>query len=255
MRGVIHRFVFALTLARLLESDPAAAQAKDAPAPPPETAARPAPAATPAPAPVATSVAAAATSDNPVGFVTDEGGLTVLKRPVTPAWREGSKPSDEEFSPLCQAPCQARLDASPYQFAVRRGDGPILPGALAYEVNEPTTFRTSVISHADTRREGWYVFGIVSGAGAISTTTALLITCGEDRECAKWESIAFWGGLGALSLGALIGLPMALKKDDLSISVMPVVPAVPGPPSSRFWPARGGELAGASGGISVTGAL
>jgi hypothetical protein len=185
--------------------------------------------------------------------VTDEAGLTVLKRPVTAAWRDGSKPSDEEFSPLCLAPCEAQLDANPYQFAVRRGDGPILPGALAYEVREPTTFRATVISRADTRRQGWYVFGIVSGAGVISTTTALMITCGEDRECAKWESIAFWGGLGALALGALIGLPMALQKDDLSISVMPAVPALPGP-SGRFWPARWGEL-GASGSISLSGAL
>lgn len=254
MRGVIHRFVLGLTLARLLEIDPAAAQATTAPAPPPETAAQPAPAGSPAPAPATASAAAAATSDNPVGFVTDETGLTVLRRPVTPAWRDGSKPSDEEFSPLCQAPCQARLDASPYQFAVRRGDGPILPGALAYEVREPTTFRATVISHADTRKEGWYVFGIVSGAGVISTTIALTITCGEDRECAKWESVAFWGGLGALSLGALIGLPMALRKDDLSISVMPVVPTLSSP-SSRFWPARWSEHVGTSGGISVSGAL
>src|SRR5215471_5711994 len=151
MRAVIHRFALGLTLAGLLENNPAPAQTKDAPAP--------------------------ASGDNRVGFVTDEAGLTVLKRPVSPAWREGHPPSDEEFSPLCLAPCEARLDASPYQFALRRGDGPILPGALAYEISEPTTFRASVISRADTRQTGWYVFGIVSGAGVISTTTALMITC------------------------------------------------------------------------------
>jgi hypothetical protein len=110
-----------------------------------------------------------------------------------------------------------------------------------------------VISRESTRREGFYVLGIVGGAGLISTTTALIITCGENRECAKWTSVAFWGGLGALSLGALIGLPMLTTKDELSISVLPLAP---GPaPVGRFSTASDADSPVALRGLTIAGSL
>lgn len=187
-----------------------------------------------------------------IAFVADEGGLTVLKRPVTPSWLEGQAPSDAEFSTVCVAPCRASLDESRYQFAVRRADGAVLPGPFAYDVRGPATFQASVVSHADTRARGWYVLGGVGGAGVIATTTALSITCGEDRECAKWTSLAFWGGLGALSVGVLVGLPMVLEDDELTLSVLPgaLAPA----PSSRLDAPRF-DVAGAWRGLTIVGTL
>jgi hypothetical protein len=190
---------------------------------------------------------------NAVDFVADEGGLTVLKRPVTPTWLEGHSPSNDEFSTLCIAPCRALLDESRYQFAVRRADGALLPGPLSYDVRGPATFRASVVSHADTRAKGWYVLGGAGGAGVIATTTALSITCGEDRECAKWTSLAFWGGLGALSVGVLVGLPMVLEDDELTLSVVPGTP-LPAP-SSRLGAPRADELLGAWRGLTLVGRL
>jgi hypothetical protein len=194
-----------------------------------------------------------AARSNDVDFVSNEAGLTVLERPVTQRWLDGHSPSNDEFSTLCIAPCRARLEESRYQFAVRRADGAVLPGALTYDVRGPATFQASVVSHADTRTRGFYVLGGVGGAGVIATTTALSITCGEDRECAKWTSLAFWGGLGALSVGVLVGLPMVLEDDELTLSVVPgaLAPA----PTGRLDAPRADELVGVWRGLTLVGTL
>jgi hypothetical protein len=191
------------------------------------------------------------TSD--VDFVANEAGLTVLKRPVSEEWVEGHPPADEDFSAICVAPCRAPLDDSRYQFGVRRPDGDVLSGSFVYEVSGPATFRAAVVSRAATRTEGWYVLGGIGGAGAISTTIGLSITCGEDRECAKWTSVAFWGGLGALSIGAIVGLPLVLADDELTISVVPAAPALA--PAGRLELSPGDELFGAFRGLTVVGTL
>jgi len=188
-----------------------------------------------------------------VDFVANEPGLTVLKRPVSEQWLEGHPPSGDEFSPICVAPCRAPLGASRYQFAVRRPDGDVLSDKLVYEVHGPTTFQAEVASRASTRTEGWYVLGGIGGAGALSTTIALSITCGEDRDCAKWTSIAFWGGLGALSIGVIVGLPLVLADDELTISVVPAAPALA--PVGRLELGPRDELFGAFRGLTVVGTL
>jgi len=203
----------------------------------------------------ASSIASAEPSKDAsdVAFVANEDNLTVLKRPVAERWLDGQPPSNGAFSTICVAPCRAQLDASRYQFAVRRPDGALMAGALAYEVRGPSTFQAKVVSHADTRTEGWYVLGGLGGAGVISTTIGLSITCGEDRDCAKWTSLAFWGGLGALSLGAIIGLPMVLEKDELRLSVVPGAPMLA--PSGRLELPLRDDLSGAWRGFTIVGRL
>jgi len=244
--------VLGAALASAFAAVPTAAQTTDTPAGPDVAGAHaaPAPRAGDEPRHVVDDEAPNGTT---VEFVSEETGLTILARSAAPGGLEPSPPRDGDFSLVCVAPCRAQLGGGSHQFGVIRGDGgAVLAGALAYEVQAPTSFRAQVISRADTRRHGWYVLSGLGGAGIVSSSTALAISCGEDRDCAKWTSLALWGGLGALSLGVLIGLPMVLREDQLEITVLPLAPA--SETSSQF-PGSSSAWLPALAGFTVSGAL
>ncbi|HEY6727413.1 MAG TPA: hypothetical protein VI197_25435, partial [Polyangiaceae bacterium] len=87
------------------------------------------------------------------------------------------------------------------------------------------------VSHASTRREGWYWALIGSGIGAIATSVGLLQDCGPDHDCAKSASFGIWTGITVMSVSWLIGIPKIVTDDEATVSVRPGIDG--GPAASR----------------------
>ncbi len=158
-----------------------------------------------------------------VHFSTAEAGVTVYARPVP---RERSTAADvtvrePEFEPVCQAPCEAKLEPRIHEFALAPAGGTPLPATPAFELREDARFRGDIVSHEAERRAGWWILGIMGTVGITSTTIGMLQTCVDDQTCQEWTSLAIWSGFAVTTAGALIGLPMIVKSDEATLTLYP----------------------------------
>jgi hypothetical protein len=96
-----------------------------------------------------------------------------------------------------------------------------LPAAPAFEPQGDARARPEVISYASTRRTGFWFLGIMGTVGITSTTIGMFQTCVDDQNCQEWTSLAIWGGIAVTTAGVLIGLPMIMKADEATLTLVP----------------------------------
>lgn len=124
---------------------------------------------------------------------------------------------------LCVAPCEARIPAGAYRMAVAApGLNPVEVGD-AVEVPGPATLRTTYSSNRGHRIIGWAIFADVTAGGIASLTWGLMqretsceITCSTGPNMAS-----VFIGIASIVVGSAVGLPLALKRDQLDIEVVP----------------------------------
>ena len=182
-----------------------------------------------------TAAAATEPSRVAVQFAATEPGLTVYSRPLPPAQPSGPAARElPEFQPVCQAPCQAALDASVRQFALAPVGRTPIPVAGALELRGDARLRGEVISHAAERRAGWWIFGIMGTLGVTSTTIGMIQTCVDDQTCQQWTSLAIWSGFAVTAAGALIGLPKIVASDEATLTLIPGLKPLADPAGARL---------------------
>jgi hypothetical protein len=125
------------------------------------------------------------------------------------------------FSEICTAPCKTSLEPGAYQLAVETPDGRRARPNTGLLLEGPATVDVDIISHAATRRQGRYWVLVGSALGAIATGVGLSQDCGPDHDCAKTAALGIWGGITAISVSWLIGLPKMMTDDEASVTITP----------------------------------
>jgi hypothetical protein len=170
-----------------------------------------------------------------IQFAATEPGVTVYSRPLPAVHASRAVAADlPEFKAVCQAPCEAALDASVRQFALAPVGRAPIPIATALELRGDARLRGEVISHASERRAGWWILGIMGTLGVTSTTIGMFQTCVDDQTCQQWTSLAIWTGFAVTAAGALIGLPKIVASDEATITLVPGVKSLTDPAAARL---------------------
>jgi len=190
------------------------------------------------------AIPAGAQSRVDIQFAATEPGVTVYSRPLPAdhaSRADGSVASDASvaselpaFQAVCQAPCEAALDASVRQFALAPVGRAPIPVATALELRGDARLRGEVISHASERRAGWWILGIMGTLGVTSTTIGMFQTCVDDQTCQQWTSLAIWTGFAVTAAGALIGLPKIVASDEATLTLIPGVKSLTDPAAAQL---------------------
>ena len=177
-------------------------------------------------------VSAEAPNTYPVQVVSPILGLQLQVYPIEldDVTRGPTRDSDK-FRDACVAPCRTSLTPGAYQLSVKTPDGQRTTTSTGLLLAGPATVDIDIISHADTRRAGWYWALVGSAAGALATGVGLLQDCGPDHQCARTAALGIWGGITVMSVSWLIGIPKITTADEATISIRPGISG--GPAAAR----------------------
>lgn len=179
-----------------------------------------------------TSASAAAPADAyPLQVLSPIPGLQLQVYPIElDDVTRGPTRDFDKFSEACTAPCRTSLAPGAYQLTVKTPDGKRATTSTGLLLEGPATVDVDVISHASTRRQGWYWTLVGSGLGAIASGVGLLQDCGPDHDCAKSASFGIWSGITVIAVSWLIGIPKIMTNDEASVTIRP---GVSGGPAAR----------------------
>lgn len=211
----------------------AGTEAAAEPAAPAAEATSPAPSVPPAvPARQPLEVAADASTSYPLQVLSPIPGLQLRVYPIElDDVTRGPTRDFDKFSDTCAAPCRTSLAPGAYQLTVKTPDGERATTNTGLLLEGPATVDVDVISHASTRRAGWYWALVGSSAGALATSVGLLQDCGPDHDCAKSASFGIWTGITVMAVSWLIGIPKIATKDEATVTIRPGISG--GPAASR----------------------
>jgi hypothetical protein len=130
------------------------------------------------------------------------------------------------YEPLCVAPCETTLPAGTYRMALsipgvaapaQVGDAVAVPG--------PATLRATYRSNAGHRITGWTLLGVGVAIGVRSLAWGLAqkeVDCGDNHQCGTGPNMgSVVVGIASIVVGLAVGLPLALKADQVQIEVEP----------------------------------
>jgi hypothetical protein len=177
----------------------------DAPSPPP------------APAPAPTPQAPEESSEVDVQFNGDPGVRFHIR--TGQAVLMNTRLAADSFSEVCTVPCSTKLQRQSYTFGLSDGDGRPVLAENAVQVDRPLALNGKFQSYAGLRVAGWIV--VIGGALA---GTALIMSSSNDCDalddtCEPIDSGMLWGGVAVGLGGAVIGVVMAMKKDESDVQV------------------------------------
>jgi hypothetical protein len=114
----------------------------------------------------------------------------------------------------------ASLPAGAHELAIVRATEPPLVVSPAFHLSGQGRLEIETISHATSRRTGFWLMTLGIPLGATTTTIGLLLPdCGDDLECQRWTSLPIWGGIGIASFSVLIGVPLVTRDDEAVLHI------------------------------------
>jgi hypothetical protein len=130
---------------------------------------------------------------------------------------------DADYRMICTAPCETALPTGPVQVAV------LVPSVGVVDVQDPVevpgnaTIRATYTRNLGRRIAGWIVLGAGTSFGAGVLTWGLLqrerscdVTCGTSP---NMGSVVV--GAASIVVGLAVGLPLALRRDQLKVEIIP----------------------------------
>lgn len=230
---------------------PPAAFAQEAPLPPLPPSAPPPPPGAPPPPPAAP---AAASPMEPLRFVPEDPGLTLMVRtgevPVARYRRTRylwyyERGFAAVYSPLCSGICTAELPPGPYHLAVSKDGHRPVPAGSTF-VQGPATVRGWYADHSTERILGAVVWvaGLIGGIAMIVASDGHEVDCGGG-ECVdnpKVDGPLLAGGIGVIVGSAIVGTVLSLQRDKARITIEPLT-AAPAPQATGFRDRSASQLA------------
>ncbi len=117
------------------------------------------------------------------------------------------------YDVICTAPCEATLPAGAHTLALSEAGGSPVAVRDPVQIDGPASLYASFESNAGLRATGWT---LVIASALVGSLLPIMFgpEPGEPLDTTK-----LYVGLGILSGGMLLGLPLAFYGDDASISV------------------------------------
>jgi hypothetical protein len=145
------------------------------------------------------------------------------------------------YTQICTAPCSATLPTGTHRLALSQGNGPAVEVEEPVTLSGPSSLEGTYVSYKGTRIAGWLVF-----AGSLVAGTALMLSarstenkqscygtyCSTMPETSVDSTQLALGG-GVMVVGSLVGVILALKRDEASIQTSSQAAAASGRPIAR----------------------
>jgi hypothetical protein len=133
------------------------------------------------------------------------------------------------YSPVCDGPCAIPMPSGPYQLALAKEGGPVVPVPFPVMIQGPSEIRGHYVDRSGTR-----MAGVLVGIGGTLTAVVMLAAsqphervCDEFGYCyehAKPNGALVGGGIGVLLGSIIVGAVMVSQRDEAVITVRPLVP-------------------------------
>ncbi|HEY1534476.1 MAG TPA: hypothetical protein VGF76_10670 [Polyangiaceae bacterium] len=131
------------------------------------------------------------------------------------------------YSPVCDQACATRLTPGPYQLALAKNNGRVVPAYGPLVINGPSLIRGSYSDHSGLRATGWVigVAGLVGGIVMIVASANDEFVCDPDGFCHHHETAdtpLLVGGIGVLVVSSIVGGVLASQHDEAHLSIEPL---------------------------------
>jgi hypothetical protein len=123
------------------------------------------------------------------------------------------------YAPICETPCVATLFPGTHRMALALNEGHPLDVERAVHLTTDSVVEGRYVDKRRMRRAG-AMFGLVS---MVAGTVMILVAADfQNRRGINYPVL--YSGVGLLSVGIAVGLPLSMRRDEVSIEVYPLEP-------------------------------
>ncbi len=133
------------------------------------------------------------------------------------------------YSPICDGPCAIPMPSGPYQLALAKEGGPVVPVQFPVMIQGPSEIRGHYVDRSGTRTAG----ALIGIGGTLTAVVMLAASQSHARVCDEFgycygrtqaNGALVGGGIGVLLGSIIVGAVMVSQRDEAVITVRPLVP-------------------------------
>lgn len=123
------------------------------------------------------------------------------------------------YAPICETPCVATLLPGAHRMALALNEGYPLDVERAIHLTTDSVVEGRYVDKRRMRRAG-AMFGLVS----VIAGTVMMLGAADFQNRRGINYPVLYSGVGLLSVGIAVGLPLSMRRDEVSVEVYPLEP-------------------------------